>query len=147
MKLDNFKRYQNGLTLDTLFPKLMGVCACGCANKLEGRRKKWYSDECRKKALFEFYIIKGDPTFIRKLLFEIDKGFCRSCGSSDEEWEADHIIPVTLGGGACGLDNYQTLCKHCHIEKSKLDTIPNSSYVFTSRFNIICNSYYRIRAD
>lgn len=29
-------------------------------------------------------------------------------------WEADHIVPVQDGGGACGLDNYQTLCIGCH---------------------------------
>ena len=33
-------------------------------------------------------------------------------------WEADHIIPVSEGGGVCGLDNYRTLCLRCH----KLDT-------------------------
>jgi len=29
-------------------------------------------------------------------------------------WEADHIIPVSEGGGCCGLDNYRTLCLRCH---------------------------------
>lgn len=29
-------------------------------------------------------------------------------------WEADHIVPVAEGGGACGLDNYRTLCIWCH---------------------------------
>jgi hypothetical protein len=29
-------------------------------------------------------------------------------------WEADHIVPVSEGGGACGLDNYRTLCIWCH---------------------------------
>ena len=29
-------------------------------------------------------------------------------------WEADHIIPVAEGGGACGLDNLRTLCWRCH---------------------------------
>lgn len=29
-------------------------------------------------------------------------------------WEADHILPVSEGGGACGLDNYRTLCIWCH---------------------------------
>lgn len=33
-------------------------------------------------------------------------------------WEADHIIPVALGGGQCGLENYQTLCVQCHQEKT-----------------------------
>jgi 5-methylcytosine-specific restriction protein A len=29
-------------------------------------------------------------------------------------WEADHIVPVVEGGGACGLENYRTLCIWCH---------------------------------
>jgi 5-methylcytosine-specific restriction endonuclease McrA len=29
-------------------------------------------------------------------------------------WQADHIIPVAEGGGACGLDNLRTLCWRCH---------------------------------
>ena len=29
-------------------------------------------------------------------------------------WEADHIVPVSEGGGCCGLENYQTLCLPCH---------------------------------
>lgn len=29
-------------------------------------------------------------------------------------WEADHVVPVTEGGGCCGLENYRTLCVRCH---------------------------------
>ncbi|XP_074607490.1 uncharacterized protein LOC141860323 isoform X2 [Acropora palmata] len=29
-------------------------------------------------------------------------------------WEADHITPVSEGGGECGLENYRTLCIMCH---------------------------------
>lgn len=29
-------------------------------------------------------------------------------------WDADHIIPVAEGGGACGLDNIRTVCLSCH---------------------------------
>lgn len=32
-------------------------------------------------------------------------------------WEADHIVPLT-DGGTFGLDNLQTLCQPCHIEKT-----------------------------
>jgi len=34
-------------------------------------------------------------------------------------WQADHIIPVEEGGGACGLENFQTLCDGCHKAKTK----------------------------
>ena len=33
-------------------------------------------------------------------------------------WEADHIMPVVLGGGVCGLSNYRTLCLRCHKAES-----------------------------
>jgi len=34
-------------------------------------------------------------------------------------WEADHIIPVSQGGGCCGLENYRTLCLRCHKNSHK----------------------------
>ena len=33
-------------------------------------------------------------------------------------WEADHIVEVVRGGGECGLEGYQTLCKRCHKLKT-----------------------------
>lgn len=33
-------------------------------------------------------------------------------------WQADHIVPVAEGGGACGLENLQTLCTPCHKAKT-----------------------------
>lgn len=29
-------------------------------------------------------------------------------------WDADHIIPVSWGGGGCGLNEMRTLCVPCH---------------------------------
>lgn len=34
-------------------------------------------------------------------------------------WQADHIIPVSFGGGECGLEGYRTLCLKCHKGVSK----------------------------
>lgn len=33
-------------------------------------------------------------------------------------WDADHIVPVAEGGGACGLENLRTLCLRCHKEQT-----------------------------
>lgn len=42
-------------------------------------------------------------------------GFLRGLGFTQLHlWEADHIIPVSEGGGECGLDNLRTLCVPCH---------------------------------
>ncbi len=35
-------------------------------------------------------------------------------------WDADHIQPIVLGGGNCGLDNFRTLCVPCHIEVTNM---------------------------
>ncbi len=36
----------------------------------------------------------------------------------DSLWDADHIVPVTEGGGGCGLDNLRTLCLACHHKET-----------------------------
>lgn len=33
-------------------------------------------------------------------------------------WDADHKLAVEEGGGCCGLDGYETLCKPCHKAKT-----------------------------
>jgi len=34
--------------------------------------------------------------------------------TSGRQWDADHILPVALGGGECEIDNLRTLCIWCH---------------------------------
>jgi len=116
-------RYQKGLSLIHLYPSVAGKCACGCGEFLEGRKKRWASRECNNRVYEKFAILKGNNSAIRKALFELDNGFCRSCGVFDEKWEADHIIPVFKGGGLCGIDNFQTLCPHCHKAKTSNQTL------------------------
>lgn len=55
----------------------------------------------------------------RLKVFARDDDTCRSCGSK-ENLEADHIIPVALGGCE-DLDNLQTLCYDCHKKKTVQD--------------------------
>jgi len=86
--------------------------------KLTGRQTKWASRECNDKVYLEFAILKGNTDIIRKELFNTEQGYCRNCGVHDKEWQADHILPVFKGGGACGMDNFQTLCLDCHHEKT-----------------------------
>ena len=117
--MNHIIRYQKGLTLNHLYPAIKGFCACGCNAPLVGKQTKWASRECNNRVYFEFAILKGNTGAIRKALYLIDKGICRNCGKYDKNWEADHIKPVEYGGGACGLDNYQTLCKKCHKKKTK----------------------------
>lgn len=137
--IDPYSRFQKGLTFSILFPKMEnGLCSCGCGNKVSGKRKKWFSDDCRVQSLNQFYIIKGDTKIIRLYLWERDKGFCSSCGILHTNWQADHIIPVFKGGGGCDLSNFQTLCPSCHLEKTLyLDTVPNCDNILASGIYMI----------
>jgi len=116
--IDHFKRYQPGLTLNDLYPKIDGYCACGCNRPLIKPNKKWYSIECRTNAYYHFSIVKGNNFVIREQLFIRDNGACQCCGDITTNWQADHIIPVYLGGGGFGLSNFQTLCDYCHRQKT-----------------------------
>jgi hypothetical protein len=112
------KRYQKGLTMDEVFPKMNGQCACGCGEILVGKRSKWASDHCRDNAFIEFSIIKGNTKIIRHEIFIRDKGFCHNCGQYDINWQVDHITPVKNGGSGCHIDKLQTLCLDCHKIKT-----------------------------
>ena len=39
----------------------------------------------------------------------------------DRQPEVDHIVPISKGGEALGLDNHQAICKTCHKAKTKID--------------------------
>lgn len=117
--IDVFKRYQSGLRLVDLYPlRKDKKCACGCGEQLPPKKRRWATSDCQEQAVITFFIVKGDNYVIRDKVYQRDGGYCRSCGVLTENWEADHIIPVYLGGSACGLDNFQTLCKCCHKEKT-----------------------------
>ncbi len=117
--INPYKRYQTGLTIQHLFPQEdKSLCACGCMTPLTGRQTRWHSKKCYLNSLVHFYIIKGNTRTIRDELFSIEHGFCRNCGVFDPSWQADHILPVSVGGGGCHIDNFQTLCVECHQVKS-----------------------------
>lgn len=119
-----FERVQVGWRMADAFPARDGICSCGCGALLTGRRRKWATDQCSTAAYREFAIVAGYSHYVRTAVFERDKGVCAACGVLastsrwGNDWDADHIVPVHQGGGGCGLDNYQTLCKPCHKEKT-----------------------------
>ena len=89
-----------------------------CEAPLSGRRTSYCSDEHRAI---------NSPGIMRERVWRRDKGVCALCGldtktlpkatgwrASTHAWEADHILPVSEGGGLCGLEGYRTLCKACH---------------------------------
>ena len=97
-----------------------------CGVPLTGRRTSYCSDEHR---------IINNPGLMRQQVWERDRGVCALCGldtktlarrkslgiMSHIHWHADHIVPVSEGGGMCGIEGYRTLCVKCHgIESGRL---------------------------
>ncbi|HSU60445.1 MAG TPA: HNH endonuclease signature motif containing protein [Bryobacteraceae bacterium] len=90
----------------------------------------------------EEWKLRSDPGHLRERVFERDRGICAECGLDcvaefrrlrrlrgvsrvkaeaawdlgrrKSLWDADHILPVSEGGGECDLSNMRTLCLKCH---------------------------------
>lgn len=118
MPLNKFQRLQSNFKLEELYPSIPFKCACGCGLRLTGRRTRWATDQCVPKIITGFLILSGNVQVIRHELYKKQEGYCQKCGLKTDDWEADHIIPVHKGGG---LENFQTLCKDCHKEKTALE--------------------------
>lgn len=97
-----------------------------CAREVPKGRLTFCSAECVRE-----WSIRTNPAFAKARVFERDRGVCASCGRQcggriargghrmiGADWEMDHIVPVCEGGGSCGLENLQTLCRACHKQKS-----------------------------
>ncbi len=56
---------------------------------------------------------------LRETVLLRDQYQCRQCGRVvlPSDAECDHIVPLA-DGGADEVENLQTLCKDCHLEKS-----------------------------
>lgn len=96
-----------------------GLCRV-CAKpkeQFEKGRSKHCSEECTKKyeACFQSWVgltykwLKEHPECIR-------------CNSK-EELQVDHIEPVAITRKVFDLNNLQTLCRKCHLVKTKADLL------------------------
>jgi hypothetical protein len=110
-----------------------------CQLEVPGGRRTFCSDFC-----VDEWRLRTDPGYLREKTLERDRGICGLCGvdavSAWKElrrsrganrvrllrqwglnsfgrrslWDADHVVPVVEGGGACDLSNIRTLCLKCH---------------------------------
>ncbi len=94
-----------------VFKRDKGICAvCGVnVEKLRESTRRMFGYLRKEQGLG--IATKYLNEFYKKGWYKINRSW----------WEAHHIIPVSQGGGLCGLENYQTLCVLCHKkETSKL---------------------------
>ena len=55
---------------------------------------------------------------VRRAVIERDGYRCRACGKAGR-LEVDHVVPVVQGGPWWDADGLQTLCRSCHIAKTR----------------------------
>lgn len=86
LTFSHFKR-RNHVEMSVIFPsKEDGTCACGCGNKLTGRRRRWFSDECSWFAFTVHQIIAGDTSVIRGVFYDVfGTEKCLNCGRTDND--------------------------------------------------------------
>lgn len=114
--IDPYKRLQNNLNTEILFPKnLEGICRCGCG--LPAKRD-WHSQSCSNFAWRVYSVIAYGTANVKPLMRTYYGDNCQNgCGNNWDD--IDHIISIKFGGGGCWLSNFKPLCKPCHKEKTK----------------------------
>ena len=67
--------------------------------------------------LEELELSRRIPTFIKRQVWERDKGKCTDCGSN-KDLHFDHILPYSKGGTSNNPANIQLLCQKHNLSKS-----------------------------
>lgn len=98
-------RTQPQYVRDCLFRRDRGVCAI-CGTDTVVLEQRWARKVNKAKGTDKFTATAQQ--FKEKL------GAILGVRRHGGYWDADHMTPVSQGGGECGLDNYRTLCLLCH---------------------------------
>lgn len=81
-------------------------------------RRSWHA-EC-----VEPYLALTSSDALRRYIYRRDHGICANCRrhvrDRSEDWQADHVVALILGGPHA-LDNVQLLCTECHRIKTRAD--------------------------
>lgn len=118
--IDIYKRI-NSISINHFFPRIEGVCPCGCGEMVTDNRRVWATNQCSKFAWSVRNIICNahqQPHYYIGHYYGTRN--CNHCGDNCDT-ELDHIIPVKHGGGGCWLSNFEFLCKKCHRDKTNKD--------------------------
>lgn len=84
-------------------------------NCLSQKRGDFYLDESVWESICR--VERGKVTNrMRFAIYKRDGNRCRRCGRRTNDLEIDHILPISKGGKST-MDNLQTLCRRCNLEK------------------------------
>jgi 5-methylcytosine-specific restriction endonuclease McrA len=103
------------------------VCTWCHVRVPSGRRTRCDAKECAQSIRYACY-----PQTLFDYVRRRDKNTCQLCGDAQSDTEADHIIPVSLGGSG-DMDNLRTLCVPCH--KSETRRLRKEGKDFVARIN------------
>lgn len=83
----SYYRRTNTVSSEIIFPQPdKAICACGCGQKLSGRRRRWATDECADFSTQLLLVLSGDSVFIRLVLSMLMEERCFICGINDNEY-------------------------------------------------------------
>lgn len=105
-------RSQPGYVRRCIFERDHGICALCGLDTVKATSQ-------HRKLMDRFKEIEGRHYgFVGRIRDALAKSLKFSPATSF--WAADHILPVSEGGGECGLENYRTLCLGCHADETRL---------------------------
>jgi 5-methylcytosine-specific restriction protein A len=99
-------RTSNKYLRNCIFQRDKGICSlCNIDTKKIAKDIINADNELKMELIKKYQIPKNRRIWIKK------------CGGG--LWDADHILPVMMGGGCSDLNNLRTLCIICHKEVTK----------------------------
>jgi hypothetical protein len=97
----------------TYHPRTRKKLCLVCLADLPSRRSSYCSDEC-------WY--RNTPRPMRHIVNVRDGEQCALCRGYNRgcwDWEMDHTVPMSEGGGLCGPEGYRTLCPRHHKKETR----------------------------